>query len=36
MLGRYPEDGLKLYGKDMPAVEASDLDDMKQPLDFWG
>lgn len=36
MLGRYPEDGVKLYGKDMPRFKASDLDEMKQPLDFLG
>jgi len=38
MLGRYPEDGLKLYGKDMPAalLKGTDLGDMKQPLDFLG
>lgn len=38
LLGRYPEDGVKLYGKDMPAVTAktADLEEMKQPLDFLG
>ena len=36
VLGRYPEDGMKLYGKDMPAFKSSDLDEMKQPLDFLG
>jgi len=36
LLGRYPEDGLKLFGKDMPAFPAADLDEMKQPLDFIG
>ena len=36
LLGRYPEDGLALYGKDMPKFPAGDLDEMKQPLDFIG
>jgi beta-glucosidase len=36
VLGRYPEDGVKLYGKDMPPFKASDLDEMKQPIDFLG
>ncbi len=36
LLGRYPEDGVKLYGKDMPAFKAGDLDEMKEPLDFLG
>jgi beta-glucosidase len=36
MLGRYPEDGLRLFGKDMPAFPAKDLEEIKQPLDFLG
>ncbi len=36
LLGRYPEDGLALYGKDVPAFKSSDLDLMKQPVDFLG
>ena len=36
ILGRYPEEGLKLYGKDLPSFPASDLEVMKQPLDFLG
>jgi beta-glucosidase len=36
LLGSYPEDGLKLYGKDMPAFKSSDFDVMKQPIDFLG
>jgi beta-glucosidase len=36
VLGRYPEDGLALYGKEMPKFKDSDLDEMKQPLDFLG
>jgi len=36
LLGHYPEDGVKLYGKDMPAFPAGDLAEMKQPIDFIG
>jgi len=36
LLGRYPEEGLALYGTDMPSFPASDLDVMRQPLDFLG
>jgi len=36
VLGRYPEEGVKLYGADMPAFPASDLAVMRQPLDFLG
>jgi beta-glucosidase len=36
ILGRYPEDGVKLFGKDMPAFRPADLDEMKQPIDFLG
>ena len=36
ILGRYPEEGLELYGKDMPSFPASDLEVMQQPLDFLG
>src|SRR5262249_45825468 len=31
-----PEDGLATFGKDMPKLKASDLDEMKQPIDFLG
>lgn len=34
--GRYPEDGLKLYGKDVPSFSRKDLATMHQPLDFFG
>ena len=34
--GRYPQDGLAAYGAQMPRVKASDLDEMKQPLDYLG
>ena len=36
LLGHYPEDGLKLYGKDLPSFPAADLTEMKQPIDFIG
>jgi beta-glucosidase len=36
LAGRYPEDGLTAYGKDVPKFKASDLDEMKQPVDFLG
>jgi beta-glucosidase len=36
MFGKYPEDGLAFYGKDMPKFKASDLDEMKQPIDYLG
>jgi beta-glucosidase len=34
--GHYPEDGLRLFGKDMPAVDGKDLQEIHQPLDFLG
>jgi beta-glucosidase len=36
LLGVYPEDGLAAYGADVPAWKSSDLDEIKQPLDFIG
>lgn len=36
MLGVYPEDGLKLYEKDMPKIGQNDLKIISQPLDFYG
>ena len=36
LLGRYPDDGVALAGKDMPKFKATDLDEMKQPLDWLG
>jgi beta-glucosidase len=36
LLGKYPEDGLAVAGKDMPKFKPTDLDEMKQPLDFLG
>jgi beta-glucosidase len=36
VLGRYPEDGVALFGKEMPLVEDGDMATIKQPLDFFG
>ena len=36
MFGRYPEDGLKLFEKDLPDFKPEDLKLMHQPLDFYG
>lgn len=35
-LKRYPEDGVRLYGQDMPSIKAEDLEMIAQPLDFFG
>lgn len=36
LLGRYPEDALECYGRDMPTIQDGDLATMAQPLDFIG
>ena len=36
LLGRYPEDGVRLYGADMPRVRPGDMETIHQPLDFYG
>jgi beta-glucosidase len=36
LLGRYPEDGLRLYGKAVPKFNQSDFNIIQQPLDFYG
>jgi beta-glucosidase len=36
ILGRYPEDGLRLFGKDAPRVSGADLDIIAAPTDFLG
>ncbi len=36
LLGRYPEDGLRLFGSEMPAFPSGDLDAIHQPLDYLG
>lgn len=35
-LGRYPEDGLKLFGEDAPEIRDGDMETICQPLDFFG
>lgn len=35
-LGRYPEDGLRLYAQDLPEIKQDDLKTISQPLDFFG
>ncbi|MCL2018478.1 MAG: GH1 family beta-glucosidase [Oscillospiraceae bacterium] len=36
ILGKYPEDGLRLYGKYLPANWREDMAVINQPLDFYG
>lgn len=36
VFGRYPEDGLKLFGGDAPEVRPGDMETIRQPLDFYG
>jgi len=36
VLGKYPEDGLKLFGSEMPAIPDGDMKTICQPLDFYG
>lgn len=36
VLGRYPEDGLRLFGADAPTPAPGDLETIRQPLDFYG
>jgi beta-glucosidase len=36
VLGRYPEDGLQLFGKDLPKFSDRDFEIIRQPLDFLG
>jgi beta-glucosidase len=35
-LGRYPEDGLRLFAADMPEIRSADMEVIRQPLDFYG
>jgi beta-glucosidase len=35
-LGRYPEDGLAIYGADGPPIQPGDMEIIGQPLDFCG
>lgn len=34
--GKYPEDGLRLFEAELPEIHAGDLEQIKQPLDFFG
>ncbi|MBN1868090.1 family 1 glycosylhydrolase, partial [Candidatus Sumerlaeota bacterium] len=36
LLGKYPEDGLALFGKDAPRFTDADMKTIRQPLDFLG
>ncbi len=36
VFGHYPEDGLRLFGTEMPSFPATDWHDIKQPPDFLG
>lgn len=36
LLGRYPEEGIRSMGEDMPSVAPGDLELISQPLDFYG
>lgn len=36
VLGRYPEDGLRLFGRDVPRFSDADLETIQQELDFYG
>jgi len=34
--GKYPEDGLRLFGADVPQIRPGDMETICQPLDFFG
>lgn len=36
ILGKYPDDGLKMYERWLPDMKPQDFELMKQPLDFYG
>jgi beta-glucosidase len=36
ILGKYPDDAVKLYGASMPQIRAGDMETIKQKLDFLG
>lgn len=36
VLGQYPEEGIRLFGKDMPKIDPKEMDIIRQPLDFYG
>ena len=35
ILGRYPEDGVNLFAAEMPKIQAGDMEDIDQPLDYF-
>jgi beta-glucosidase len=35
-LGRYPEDGIRVHGSDMPKLRSGDMETIYQPLDYLG
>lgn len=35
IIGRYPEDGLKLFQEDLPEIRSGDMETIGQPLDFY-
>jgi len=36
VLGKYPEDGIKLFSNDLPEIRDGDMEAICQPLDFYG
>ena len=36
ILGKYPEDGLRLFHADLPRMDEGDMEEICQPLDFYG
>jgi beta-glucosidase len=36
LFGRYPAEGLKIFGADVPRIEPGDMKTIRQPLDFFG
>ncbi len=36
ILGRYPEDGVRLFKSDLPEIHDGDMETICQPLDFYG
>jgi beta-glucosidase len=36
ILGRYPEDGMRLFESDLPEISDGDMETICQPLDFYG
>ena len=36
IMGKYPEDGVNLFAADMPRIYQGDMEDINQPLDYFG